>query len=70
MKFLCSCGREGRYSHIIEGKEVMSCNKYRVCERSPTDTRLTMARIIRRSRQGGDVKITGRMVVGTGNGTI
>ena len=32
MKFLCSCGREGRYSHLKEGKEVMSCNKYRVCE--------------------------------------
>ncbi len=28
---LCGCGKEVRYSHFKDGKEVMSCNKYTVC---------------------------------------
>jgi len=28
---LCGCGREVRYSHIKDGKKVMSCNKRVVC---------------------------------------
>ena len=28
---LCGCGGKLRYSHFIDGEEVMSCNKYAVC---------------------------------------
>lgn len=28
---LCGCGRKLRYSHLKDGEEVMSCNKYAVC---------------------------------------
>lgn len=28
----CPCGREGRYTHIIDGKTVSSCNKHSVCK--------------------------------------
>lgn len=28
---LCGCGREVRYSHRVDDKEVMSCNKHVVC---------------------------------------
>jgi hypothetical protein len=30
-KTKCGCGGKLRYSHFIEGKEVLSCNKYAVC---------------------------------------
>lgn len=26
----CPCGKEGKYSHIVNGEEVSSCNKYNV----------------------------------------
>lgn len=28
---ICGCGGKLRYSHIVDGKEKMSCNKYYVC---------------------------------------
>ena len=28
---LCGCGGRLRYSHMVNGVEVMSCNKYTVC---------------------------------------
>ena len=28
---MCGCGGKLRYSHFVDGKEVMSCNKYVVC---------------------------------------
>lgn len=28
---LCGCGGRLRYSHWVDDKEVMSCNKYAVC---------------------------------------
>jgi hypothetical protein len=28
---MCGCGRMLRYSHLKDGNEVMSCNKYTVC---------------------------------------
>lgn len=28
---LCGCGEGLRYSHRVDGKEVMSCNKHIVC---------------------------------------
>jgi len=28
---LCGCGRGLRYSHMVDDKEVMSCNKYDTC---------------------------------------
>ena len=31
MNNLCNCGRETRYSHIVNGKNVESCNKHFVC---------------------------------------
>lgn len=28
----CNCGRDVRYSHFVDGEEIGSCNKHRVCE--------------------------------------
>lgn len=27
----CGCGNEGKYVHIIDGKEIYACNKYARC---------------------------------------
>ena len=31
VNMLCGCGEEGKYVHIIDGKEVYACNKYKRC---------------------------------------
>ena len=27
----CNCGKEARYFHLVNGEDVVSCNKYKIC---------------------------------------
>lgn len=44
----CNCGRDTRYSHVVDGKQVFSCNKYHMC--LPYDDLLTKMQLEQRAR--------------------
>lgn len=48
LKDKCNCGYDNRYAHMVDGKQVYSCNKYGVC--LPYDDLLTKCQLAERAK--------------------